>query len=99
MEDIKKYLHEPKSKIGLVHGLAACICSLLCAYLTMMIFTSIAFGDYAYRVIPSIILTPVLISVYGLFFLFSESLISLLKKSLLSIFILTIFFIITLKVV
>ncbi|WP_320036047.1 hypothetical protein [Halarcobacter sp.] len=94
MKDIKKYLNEPKSKIGLVHGLLACIISFICAYLTMMIFTLIAYGDYAHRIIPSIVLTPVLVSIYGLYFLFSETLNSFFKKAIFSVLVLTITFLI-----
>jgi len=94
MKDIKTYLNEPKSKIGLVHGLLACIISLVCAYLTMMIFTSIAYGDYAYRIIPSVVFTPILISIYGLYFLFSETLNYFLKKAIFSLLALSIIYLI-----
>jgi len=78
--NLKNYLYEPKSKIGWVHGLLACFGALVCAYLTMMIFTSLASGDYAHRIIPSIIITPILMSVYGLYFLFTHKPIDIFKK-------------------
>jgi len=95
---IKNYLYEPKSKIGWVHGLLACFGALCCAYLTMMTFTSSTSGDYAYKIIPSIILTPVLMSSYGLFFLFTHKPINVLKKILSILFLLSIIFYLTQKV-
>jgi len=95
--NLKNYLYEPKSKIGWVHGLIACIGALFCAYLTMMIFTSLARNDYALRIIPSIILTPILICAYSLYFLFTQKIISVIKKIFTLLFVLLIILIISMK--
>ncbi|WP_072681340.1 hypothetical protein [Arcobacter sp. LA11] len=80
IKNIKKYIYEPKSNIGWGHGLLACIGAVCCAYLTMMLFSALMYGDYAYQIIPSIILTPILMTAYGLWLLFSEKIIDILKK-------------------
>jgi len=91
LKNMKKNIYEPKSNIGWVHGFIACIGALICAYLTMMLFSTLMYGDYAYQIIPSIILTPLLMTAYGLWLLFSEKIIEVLKK----IFFSSIFLIIT----
>lgn len=96
--NIKKYLYEPKSKIGWVHGLSTCFGAFICAYLSMMIFSYLAQGDYAHRIIPSIIITPVLMSSYGLYFLFTQKPIDLLKKIFIISMLLISILIITIKV-
>lgn len=96
--NLKNYLFEPKSKIGWVHGLLACFGALVCAYLTMMIFTLVSSGDYAHRIIPSIILTPLLMSVYGLYFLFTQKPINVLKKIFTILILLVIIFTIIIKI-
>ena len=90
MKEKLSFLYEPKSKIGWVHGSLACVCALLCAYLTMMNSTLFLEGDYAQRIIPSIVLTPILISVYGLWFLFVSNYITLIKRFIL-VFVLLLF--------
>lgn len=76
------FLYESKSNIGWTHGLSTCIGALICAYLTMMIFSSVQNGDNVYKIIPSIVFTPILMSIYGLVFLFSDNLISVIKRFL-----------------
>lgn len=92
------FLYEPKSNIGWVHGLLSCICALICAYLTMMISSYFLQGDYAYRIIPSILLTPILMTVYGLWFLFVSNMMSFIKRVLGTVFILSFILILALKV-
>lgn len=98
IESIKNYLYEPKSSIGWVHGILACIGALICAYLTMMLFSALIPGDYVQKIIPSIILTPILISAYGLWILFSNSIILLLKKTILCSLLFIILIFLSLKV-
>lgn len=81
IETFKNYLYEPKSSIGWVYGILACTCALICAYLNMMLFSALMPGDYVQKIIPSVILTPILISAYGLWLLFSNSTIILIKKT------------------
>lgn len=97
--NIKNFIYEPKSKIGWVHGLLACLFAAVCSNLTMTIVTALLSGDFAQRIIPSMIFTPILVSIYGLWFLFSDSLINFLKKTFYTIILLSIFLIISLKVV
>lgn len=92
--NIKNYLYEPKSKIGWVHGTITILGSIVLGYLTMMIFTKLIPGDYGIKIVPSLILTPVLIACYSLWILFSNTIL----KSLLKTTVLTLFLIIVLEV-
>jgi len=96
--NIKKFIYEPKSKIGWVHGLLACLFAVICSNLTMSIFIAIYDGDFAQRIIPSMIITPLLICIYGIWFLFSNSLLVFLKKAIFSLVFLSVILIIYLKV-
>lgn len=98
IKKIKNYLSEPKSKIGWVHGLLTCIGATICAYLTMMLFTTLIGGDYVYKIIPSMIITPVLISAYGLWLLFSNTLLNVLKKIIFSATFFTVLIFLAIKV-
>ncbi|WP_037940374.1 hypothetical protein [Sulfurospirillum arcachonense] len=77
---IKNSLYKSQPKIGWVHGLIICFGALVCAYLTMMLVSLLVQGDYVYKILPSMILTPIIISCYGLWLLFSPRIIDLLKK-------------------
>jgi len=99
LNNIKNFLYEPKSKIGWVHGLLACLFAAICSNLMMTIVTASISGDFAQRIIPPMILTPILVSIFGIWFLFSNSMINFLKKVFFSIILLSVFLIIILKVV
>lgn len=99
IKTLKNYLYEPKSNIGWVHGSIACIGALICAFLTMMLFSALMFGDYAYKIVPSIILTPILITVFGLWLLFSEKAINAIKKTFFCLTILLSFIFLSIKVI
>lgn len=77
---IKTFLYDPKPNIGWVHGFLACMGAMILAYLTTMILTVLITGDYAHQVIPAIITTPILISLYGMWILFSPNIITTIKK-------------------
>lgn len=79
-EKTKIYLHETKSKIGLVHGLLACIGALLLSYLSCMQIAFFIQGDYALKIIPNFILMPILMIIYGTWILFSKTRIIAIKK-------------------
>lgn len=96
--NIKNYIYEPKSTIDLGYVTLTCVGATLCAYLTMMLISSLISGDYAYKIIPSIILTPILITMYGLWLLFSKSIIEMIKKIFFSSIILIIFIYLNIKV-
>ncbi len=88
IEKFKTYFYEPKSKIGWVHGSISCMAALLLAFLTMMLVSKFIIGDYAIKMVPSMIFTPILISFYGIWILFSKNLMQSLLKVFLSAFLL-----------
>jgi len=98
LQNIKKFIYEPKSKIGWAHGLLVSIFAIICANLTMSVFIAFYEGDFAQRIIPSMIITPILMMIYGLWFLFSKSIINLLKKAFFSLILLIALLILFLKV-
>ena len=66
--------NERKSKIGFFHGIISLIGGIILGYLIMMTFSKYMPGDYAIKIIPSIILTPIIITILGLWLLFSQTL-------------------------
>lgn len=80
MKQFLSTVHESKSKLGFAHGTLTIIGSILLSYLTMMVFSKYMVGDYAVKIIPSIILTPVMISIYALWLLYSKSFLICLEK-------------------
>ena len=77
---IKNYLFEPKSKIGWVHGTITILGATILAYLTMMIYSKFMVGDYGIKIIPSMIITPILIACYSIWILFSNTIINAIFK-------------------
>lgn len=71
---IKITLFETKSKIGYIHGFLTLAGSVLLAFLTMMSVTAMIDSDYALKIMPSMIATPIVISIYAIFILFSKTL-------------------------
>ncbi len=69
-----------KSKIGFTHGFTCIVGGIILAYLTMMLFSKFMPGDYGVKIVPSIILTPILICVFGLWLLFSKTIFQSLLK-------------------
>jgi len=82
--------NEQKSKIGFVHGSISIIGGIVLSYLFMMLFSKFMPGDYGVKIVPAIVLTPIFISLFGLWVLFSRSILYALSKLLIacSIFIL-----------
>ena len=80
--NIKKFLYETKSKIGLVHVFTACIGAVLLSYLTTMLLSTLIVGNYSLKIVPAMILTPILMSLYGTWILFSKTRIIAIKKTL-----------------
>ena len=64
-----------RSSIDLFRGLIAIFGDIILGYLIMMIFSKYMIGDNAIKIMPSIILTPVIISFTGLWLLFSKTLV------------------------
>ena len=88
------FLNEPKTKIGWVHGFLACIGRVFIGYLIMAFFSLVINSDYAFKLIPSMIITPILICIIGIWLLFCKSYFEIIKKILYTIgFILILFFI------
>lgn len=55
-----------------------------------MIFSSLGFEDYAVKIVPAMILVPILVSFFGIWLLNSVNILSMLKKFLLISLILSI---------
>lgn len=84
--NLKNYLYEPKSKIGWVHGSITILGAIVLGYLTMMLYAKFMIADNGVKIIPSMILTPVLIACYSIWILFSKTIIkSLIKVASLAI--------------
>lgn len=98
LEKTKNFLYESKSKIGLVHAALACIGAVLLSYLTTMLLSSIIIGDFALKIIPSMILTPILMSFYGIWILFSRTRILAIKKICFTFVLLVVSLIFSIKV-
>ncbi|MGP2657524.1 hypothetical protein ACOJTA_10820 [Malaciobacter sp. WC5094] len=94
----KDFLHITKSRIGLVHASLACIGAVVLSFLTTMLLSSLINGDYAIKIVPSMILTPILMSFYGIWLLFCKTRIQVIKKSLYMFIFLICSLIISLKV-
>ena len=80
LKKIYLYLGEPKSKIGWVHGFIACIGSFISSFVIVSSFPIITKGDFAYKIIPWMIITPIIIVVIGTWLLFSKSYLEITKK-------------------
>jgi hypothetical protein len=88
------YLNEPKTKIGWVHGLLTCIGSVIISYLAMSLISLFLQADYAFRLIPSMIITPILVCIVSLWLLFCKSYFEIIKKIIFTVsLLLFIFFI------
>lgn len=75
-----KFLREPKTRIGWAHGILAILGAFALAYLSGMALTSLLKGDYAERILPMMILTPMFVSMYGIWLLFSKTLLQVIQK-------------------
>lgn len=87
-------LNEQKPYIGFAHGFTCIIGAIILGYLCMMLFSKFMPGDYGVKIIPSIVLTPIMISLFGLWLLFSKSIFS----SIIKLFALGAVFIVILEV-
>lgn len=83
-------LNEQKSTIGFVHGFLSIIGGIVLAYLSMMLFSKFIPGDYGIKIVPSIVLTPIFVSIFGLWILFSKSILQSIIKLVLACIILLI---------
>lgn len=77
---ILNYLTKPKTVIGWAHGIIATLSAVILSYLLGTILSMAMTGDYAQRIIPSMVLTPLLLNIFGIWLLFSKSLARLLIK-------------------
>lgn len=98
IKDILTYLHKPQSKRGWVYGFCICVLSLCCAYLTMMLFSSLMIKSYVHRIMPSVILTPLLSSFFAIWFLFSDTFLTFLKKAIIYTLFMILFIVLNIKV-
>lgn len=98
LRKIQNFLYEPKSQIGWVHGFIACFGAVLLSYLSTMILSTLLIGDFAQRIIPSMILTPILMSFWGIWILFSKTRYLAIKKFILALILLFLTFITLIKV-
>ncbi len=83
------FLYETKTKIGYTHAIISTLGAILLAYLTAMFIATIIVGDFALKIIPAMMLTPIFMSLYGIWLLFSKTRIEVLKKICLVLFILS----------
>ncbi|QKF82596.1 hypothetical protein [Halarcobacter ebronensis] len=77
---IYSYMNESKPKIGLVHATLAILGSFVLAYLTMMVYSKFMIGDYAIKIMPSVIFSSILIPLYGIWLLLSKKLLLVILK-------------------
>ena len=82
-QNMKNFITEPKSKIGWVHGTISTLGGVVLGFLTMMIYSKFILADMATKIFPSVIITPILITCFALWLLFSKSLLDSLKKLIL----------------
>jgi hypothetical protein len=81
-KNIYSILNEPKTKIGLVHGVISCIGSFIICFLIISSIPVLIIGDFAYKTIPLMILTPILIILIATWLLLSRSYFRIIKKIL-----------------
>lgn len=84
------YLNKPKAKIGWVYGFSVIFACIFLSYLTGMVISSIKFNDYTIQIIPSMIMTPIFMSIFGLWLLNSSSFYKMLKNFFIAFIILLI---------
>lgn len=80
--NIFSILNEPKTKIGWVHGVISCIGSFIICFLIMSSIPVLIIEDFAYKTIPLMILTPILITLIATWLLLSKSYFKIIKKIL-----------------
>lgn len=85
-------LREPKSSIGWAHGILATISAIILGFVTMINISLFIPSDIAVKIIPNMIITPIIICIYGLWILFSTNLLEAMKKSFFTLIILIVFF-------
>lgn len=74
------YLRAPKTTIGWAHGVLTLVGAFSLAYLGGMSVTLVLKGDAAMRLLPSMLLTPLLICCFGFWLLFSKTLLHVMVK-------------------
>lgn len=91
---LKTKINESKANIGWIHGILSTFGGVICAYLLMLNITNFIDADYAIKLIPSMILTPIMSTVFGMWILFSQTILVAIKKTfLLSTFLLVLLYI------
>ena len=74
------YLCAPKTTIGWVHGALTVVGAFALAYLGGMSTSLVLKGDAAMRLLPSMLLTPLLVCCFGFWLLFSKTLLHVMIK-------------------
>ena len=74
------YLCAPKTTIGWVHGVITLLGAYGLAYLSGMSLSLVLKGDAAMRLLPSMLLTPLLVCCFGFWLLFSKTLLDVVVK-------------------
>lgn len=81
------FLKTPKMTIGWVHGVISIIGAFLLAYTTGMSLSILFQGDAAMRLLPAMLLTPLMACIFGFWLLFSQTRMqSILKISVVLVF-------------
>ncbi|AFL68897.1 hypothetical protein [Sulfurospirillum barnesii] len=68
------HFKEPKTTIGWAHGIMAILGAFALAYGSGMSLSTLLQGDAAMRLLPSMLLTPVMACGFGFWLLFSKTL-------------------------
>jgi len=74
------YLCAPKTTIGWAHGVLTLLGAYGLAYLSGMSLSLLFKGDAALRLLPSMLLTPLLVCCFGFWLLFSKTLLEVIVK-------------------
>ncbi len=77
------YLCALKTTIGWVHGAVTLVGAYGLAYLSGMSLSLVFKGDAAMRLLPSMLLTPLLVCCFGFWLLFSKTLLDVMVKMVL----------------
>ncbi|MCV6607864.1 MAG: hypothetical protein OIF32_06610 [Campylobacterales bacterium] len=74
-------IYESKSHIGWTHGVLSVVGGVVLAFFSGTLLTSFLAGDFPLRIVPSMILTPILVSIFGIWILFSNTIYTAIQKT------------------
>lgn len=80
LQHIYSFMNAPKTTIGWAHGSVALLGAFALSYLTGMSLSLLFKGDAAIRLLPAMLLTPLMVCGFGFWLLFSKHLLQLTLK-------------------